>query len=98
MVALALEGRGATGDRLAVDLSERELSPSTLRAELTPLRTVLGPALLGSRPYALLSPARTDFADVTALLAEGRVSEALAGYPAARSRCTDSSSWRCSSA
>ncbi|MFC4463665.1 transcriptional regulator [Streptomyces xiangluensis] len=81
VVALALEGRGVTGDRLAVDLSERELSPSTLRAELTRLRTVLGPALLGSRPYALLSPVRTDFADVTALLAEGRVGEALAGYP-----------------
>ncbi|WP_329267829.1 GAF domain-containing protein [Streptomyces sp. NBC_01451] len=81
VVALALEGRGVTGDRLAVDLSERELSPSTLRAELTRLRTVLGPALLGSRPYELLRPVRTDFADVTALLAAGRLGEALAGYP-----------------
>ncbi|MFI7413470.1 GAF domain-containing protein [Streptomyces sp. NPDC049627] len=80
VVALALAGRGVTGERLAVDLSEREVPASTLRAELTRLRAVLGPALLGSRPYALLSRVRADFADVTALLAEGRVREALARY------------------
>ncbi|MET9850883.1 GAF domain-containing protein [Streptomyces ossamyceticus] len=80
VVALALEGRGVHGDRLAVDLSEREVPPSTLRAELTRLRAVLGPALLGSRPYALLCPVRTDFGEVSALLAEGRVDQALARY------------------
>ena len=81
VLALALTGRGVTGDRLAVDLSEREVPASTVRAELTRLRAVLGPALLGSRPYALLRPVRTDFADVSRLLAEGRVGEALARYP-----------------
>ncbi|WP_405910466.1 transcriptional regulator [Streptomyces sp. NBC_00828] len=81
VVALALEGRGVAGDRLAVDLSEREVPASTLRAEMTRLRAVLGPALLGSRPYALLHPVRTDFAEVAGLLAEGRVGEALARYP-----------------
>ncbi|WP_328835128.1 GAF domain-containing protein [Streptomyces europaeiscabiei] len=81
VVALVIEGRGVTGDRLAVDLSERNVCSSTLRAELTRLRTVLGPALLGSRPYALLRPVRTDFADVAALLAQGRVAEALDRYP-----------------
>ncbi|UIX34160.1 GAF domain-containing protein [Streptomyces sp. GQFP] len=80
VVALALEGRGVPGDRLAVDLSEREVPPSTLRAELTRLRAVLGPTVLGSRPYALLCPVRTDFGDVAALLAEGRVAEALERY------------------
>ncbi|MGW2829627.1 GAF domain-containing protein [Streptomyces sp. NPDC001286] len=80
VLALALAGHGATGERLAVDLSEREVPASTLRAELTRLRAVLGPELLGSRPYALLRPVRTDFGDVAELLAEGRVAEALAHY------------------
>ncbi|MEU5893756.1 GAF domain-containing protein [Streptomyces sp. NPDC047461] len=80
-VSLALEGRGVHGDRLAVDLSEREIPASTLRAEMTRLRAVLGPALLGSRPYALLRPVRSDFGEVASLLAAGRVGEALARYP-----------------
>ncbi|MFJ8113865.1 GAF domain-containing protein [Streptomyces sp. NPDC096132] len=80
VLALALAGRGVTGDRLAVDLSEHEVPASTLRAELTRLRAVLGPELLGSRPYALLRPVRTDFGDVSRLLTEGRVVEALARY------------------
>lgn len=80
VVALALEARGVHGDRLAVDLSERELPASTLRAEMTRLRAVLGPDLLGSRPYALLRPVRSDFGEVAALLAEGRVTQALARY------------------
>jgi len=81
VLALALTGRGMTGDRLAVHLSEREIPPSTLRAELTRLRAALGPELLGSRPYMLLRPVRTDYDEVSALLAEGRVGEALARYP-----------------
>ncbi|KAF5999160.1 hypothetical protein [Streptomyces sp. WAC00263] len=54
---------------------------STLRAEMTRLRAVLGRDLLGSRPYALPHPVRTDFDDVSHLPAEGRVGEA-------RARCT----------
>jgi hypothetical protein len=80
VVALALEGRGVPGDRLAVDLSEREVPASTLRAEMTRLRAVLGPDLLGSRPYGLMLPVRTDFGEVAALLTEGRVAEALELY------------------
>ncbi|MER6185938.1 GAF domain-containing protein [Streptomyces sp. NPDC001652] len=81
VVSLALQGRGVHGDRLAVDLSEREIPASTLRAEMTRLRAVLGPALLGSRPYALLRPVRSDFGEVASLLAAGRVDQALARYP-----------------
>ncbi|MFJ9898347.1 transcriptional regulator [Streptomyces sp. NPDC091280] len=80
VLALALAGRGVTGDRLAVDLSEREVPASTLRAEMTRLRAVLGADLLGSRPYALLRPVRSDYGDVSRLLADGRVGEALARY------------------
>jgi len=81
VLALALAGHGVPGDRLAVELSDREVPPSTLRAEMTRLRAVLGPTLLGSRPYALLCPVRTDFGEVCDLLAEGRVAQALARYP-----------------
>ncbi|KPI19024.1 hypothetical protein OK074_1488 [Actinobacteria bacterium OK074] len=81
VLALALAGHGVTGDRLAVELSDREVPSSTLRAEMTRLRAVLGPALLGSRPYALLCPVRSDLGEVCALLAEGRVAQALARYP-----------------
>ncbi|MFJ9566215.1 transcriptional regulator [Streptomyces fuscichromogenes] len=81
VLALALAGRGLTGDQLAVDLSEREIPASTLRAEMTRLRAVLGPDLLGSRPYLLLRPVRTDVDEVTRLLAAGRVREALDRYP-----------------
>ncbi|MFI6544255.1 GAF domain-containing protein [Streptomyces prunicolor] len=58
VLALALADHGVMGDRPAVELSDREVPPSTLRAEMTRLRAVLGPALLGSRPYALLCPVR----------------------------------------
>ncbi|MDQ0958153.1 hypothetical protein QFZ66_002031 [Streptomyces sp. B4I13] len=80
VVALALAGHGMTGERLAVDLSEHELHPSTLRAEMTRLRERLGPEMLGSRPYELKCPVRTDFGEVTAMLARGRVGEALQQY------------------
>ncbi|QNP68283.1 transcriptional regulator [Streptomyces roseirectus] len=81
VVTLALEGRGVSGDRLAVDLSEHEIPPSTLRAELTRLRAALGPGLLGSRPYALLGPVRADYDEVAGLLAQGRPAAALTRYP-----------------
>ncbi|QUC59973.1 GAF domain-containing protein [Streptomyces sp. A2-16] len=89
VLVLALAGRGVSGDRLAVDLSEREVPASTLRAELTRLRAVLGPDLLGSRPYALLRPVRTDYTEVGALLAEGRVAEALTRYPGPLLPCSE---------
>ncbi|WP_089107365.1 GAF domain-containing protein [Streptomyces hyaluromycini] len=81
VLALAFMGRGMTGEQLAVDLSDREIPASTLRAEMTRLRAVLGPDLLGSRPYTLLRPTRTDVDDVSRLLAAGRVREALDRYP-----------------
>ena len=80
VVALALAGHGMTGDRLAVDLSEQELHSSTVRAEMTRLRAILGPEILGSRPYCLARPAHSDFATVGELLAQGRVAEAMALY------------------
>ncbi|MFF7648055.1 transcriptional regulator [Streptomyces canus] len=89
VLVLAMAGRGMSGDRLAVDLSEREVPASTLRAELTRLRAVLGPDLLGSRPYALLRPVCSDYTEVCGLLAEGRVTEALIRYPGPLLPCSE---------
>ncbi len=80
VVLLALAGEGLPGPRLAVELSEEEISPVTLRAEMSRLRTLLGGSLLGSRPYGLRRPVRADFTGVSDLLAEGRVATALAAY------------------
>jgi hypothetical protein len=80
VVALALAGHGMTGDRLAVELSEQELHSSTVRAEMTRLRAVLGPELLGSRPYTLARPVRSDFGAVRDLVAQGHLVEAMRLY------------------
>jgi hypothetical protein len=74
-------GGGLSGPRLAVELSEADIHPVTLRAEMSRLRTVLGDGLLGSQPYALRRPVTSDFATVLDLLADGRVGEAVAAYP-----------------
>jgi hypothetical protein len=80
LVLLALSKGGMSAGRLAVELSEEELHPVTIRAEMSRLRHVVGEDLLGSHPYRLLRPIRSDFLVVRDLLAEGRVEEALALY------------------
>jgi hypothetical protein len=80
IVILALAAGGLSGPRLAVNLSEQEMQPVTLRAEMSRLRTLLPGDLLGSHPYALRRPVTSDFAAVGDLLAEGRVAEATAAY------------------
>jgi GAF domain len=80
VVLLALAGGGLGGPRLAVELSEADIHPVTLRAEMSRLRTLLGNGLLGSQPYALRRPVTSDFATVLDLLADGRVGEAVAAY------------------
>jgi hypothetical protein len=80
VVILALSACGLLGPRLAVELSEENIHPVTLRAEMSRLRTILGGDLLGSHPYALRRPVMSDFALVLDLLAEGRVVDAAALY------------------
>jgi hypothetical protein len=80
VVLLALAGTGISGPRLAVELSEEEIHPVTLRAEMSRLRTLLGGELLGSQPYVLRRAVRADFAAVRNLVAEGRVGPAVSAY------------------
>jgi transcriptional regulator of acetoin/glycerol metabolism len=79
-VILALAPGGLPGPRLAVRLSEEDINPVTLRAEMSRLRTLLGGELLGSHPYRLRRPVVLDAATVLYLLDHGRVADAVAAY------------------
>lgn len=80
LVLLALAPEGLTGPQLAVALSEREIPPVTLRAEMSRLRCMLGGDLIASYPYALRYPVDCDFGHVLGLLADGRTAEAVDAY------------------
>jgi hypothetical protein len=81
LVLLARHPEGLSGDELLCALYEDEsVTPVTLRAELTRLRRVLGPGLLGSRPYRLMAPVESDVAVVERRLGTGAVTAAAAAY------------------
>ncbi|WP_051795227.1 helix-turn-helix domain-containing protein [Streptomyces sp. NRRL S-87] len=82
MLLLARHPQGLGGDELLVALYEDEdVSPVTLRAELSRLRALLGPDTLLSRPYRLAGAVETDYGWVAERLALGAVSAAVRGYP-----------------
>lgn len=56
------------------------MTPVTLRAELARLRRLLGPGLLGSRPYRLTLPVESDVAVVERRLETGAVTAAVSAY------------------
>jgi hypothetical protein len=81
LVLLARHPEGLTGDELLCALYEDEsVTPVTLRAELARLRRLLGPGLLGSRPYRLTAPVESDVAVVERRLAAGAITAAAAAY------------------
>lgn len=79
LLLLAAHPDGLTGERLGLDLyGERDVTPVTLRAELSRLRGLLGP-LLASRPYRLRQPVTTDYDTVRQTLTTDPAA-ALAAY------------------
>ncbi len=76
LVILADHPDGLTGDQLALELYPADVSTSTMRAELTRLRGLLG-SLLESRPYRLRDELVCDWLTVTRALDEGRSGEAV---------------------
>jgi hypothetical protein len=80
LVLLLAHPEGRTGEDLGVDLYGDDVSPVTVRAELSRLRRTLGPELLESRPYRLRAELDADFRTMTRLLERGRVAEALDEY------------------
>ncbi|MFE2011060.1 GAF domain-containing protein [Streptomyces sp. NPDC059491] len=82
LVLLAHRPDGVSGDELLTLLYEDEsVTPVTLRAELSRLRSLLGPEVLASRPYRLADTVDADFAAVDRRLASGAVAAAAGEYP-----------------
>jgi transcriptional regulator of acetoin/glycerol metabolism len=80
LLLLAESGDGLTTAELAVALSDDEQPQVTVRAELSRLRTVLGPLTLASRPYRIENAIETDVAAVRRDLDDGRLRRAVARY------------------
>lgn len=80
LVLLADAPDGLTGDELATALNGRAQAPVTVRAEMSRLRTLLGPIELASRPYRLEAELQTDIQDVRDLLDAGDLGAAEAAY------------------
>ncbi|MGY1803383.1 phytochrome sensor protein [Blastococcus sp. SYSU D00922] len=79
----AVAGEGRTASQLAAECHPGEAAEVTVRAELSRLRRLVGPELVGSRPYRLTGRIDTDLDRVRRLLARGAVGEALERYPGA---------------
>ncbi|MEV6203231.1 GAF domain-containing protein [Streptomyces sp. NPDC051771] len=80
-VVLAHRPEGVGGEELLSLLYEDgSVTPVTLRAELSRLRSLLGPEVLASRPYRLAGPVEADFTVVDRRLASGAVAAAAGEY------------------
>lgn len=80
MLLIAESPDGLTTDELAVSLSDDEQAKVTIRAEMSRLRSALGPIELSSRPYRLKSAIDTDVVRVREELAGGHIRRAVASY------------------
>jgi hypothetical protein len=80
LVLLVSAPAGLSGDELAVLLYEREVTASTMRAELNRLRAIIGEEVFGSRPYRLHAAVSGDWHRVQAHLSAGDVVAAVRDY------------------
>lgn len=80
LVILTQHPDGLSGDELAIELYPDEVSTSTMRAELTRLRSLLGGDLLDSRPYRLRRDLSCDWQVVARAVDAGRPEDALRAY------------------
>lgn len=80
VLVLATSPRGMTGDELSLLLYEDDVTSSTLRAELSRLRQLLGDTLLASRPYRLLADVSGDWLTVESRLVAGDLAGAARAY------------------
>lgn len=77
---LADNPEGMSGEQLALAVYEYDIQPSTLRAEMVRLRSILGPDALESRPYRLCAETRSDWIDVAKAVEEHRLRDAVMLY------------------
>lgn len=81
LVLLAAHPGGLSGGALAELLAEGRLGDVSVRAEMSRLRRVLGPEVIGSRPYRLAPGAVETDADRVVALLDTDVDAAVAAYP-----------------
>ncbi|WP_375496928.1 GAF domain-containing protein [uncultured Jatrophihabitans sp.] len=80
MVLLADHPDGLSGDQLALGLYADDVNTSTVRAEMTRLRQLLGDDVLPSRPYRLKIAPDCDWLQVSELIDAGHIGAALRAY------------------
>jgi GAF domain len=80
VAALLAHPDGLNAEQLEVEVYAEHVNSSTLRAEMTRLRTLLGPEVLASRPYRVVVDTESDWGSVRAHLAAGQVRDALQAY------------------
>lgn len=80
VVLLALADGGLSAGDLAQGLFQDEQNTLAVRVDMSRLRSLIGEAVLGSRPYRLLPRMRSDVQVVRDLLAQGQVRDALGVY------------------
>ncbi|MEU0495402.1 transcriptional regulator [Mycobacterium sp. NPDC006124] len=83
LVLLSQHPEGLSADHLAMMLDDKDLDVVTVRAEMSRLRRVITPVVVGSRPYRLLEPVTSDVNQVFDELRSGRVAAALDVYTGA---------------
>lgn len=80
LAILADYPEGRTSEQLAVEVYDDDAALSTVRAEMTRVRSLLGETLLDSRPYRLRVPVEADWRTVADHLAAGRLADAVRTY------------------
>ncbi|MEO6702364.1 MAG: GAF domain-containing protein [Jatrophihabitantaceae bacterium] len=80
LVVLLDHPEGLTAEQLEIEVYAADVHSSTMRAEMTRLRALLGPAILQSRPYRITADIDCDWHNVAAELADGRVRDAVRSY------------------
>ena len=80
VMLLALHHKGLTANDLAKHLPSDNLTPTSIRVEVSRLRHQIGENLLTARPYALHRPVHSDIDTVNTLLQHRRVAEAMDAF------------------
>jgi transcriptional regulator of acetoin/glycerol metabolism len=71
---------GLSSEQLAIELYDDDAALSTVRAEMTRVRAMLGGSVVDSRPYRLRVPVESDWRTVENHLVAGRLADAMRCY------------------
>jgi hypothetical protein len=80
LTVLTANPDGVTGEQLAIDVYPDDMRDSTVRAEMSRLRSLLGDQALRSRPYRLRTAVECDWLSVQAKLTQGDIRGAMQLY------------------